>query len=86
MDEKDSKALVESVLARIRPYIESDGATVQLDRIEGDKAMILLRGPTNGCASQSVFIKLSIERMLALEAAGINEVEVVAGLPGVDAG
>ena len=58
---------VEDVLSRLRPSIAMDGGDIVLERIEGNKVFVRLKGACVGCPSSNNTLKNSIEKNLRLE-------------------
>jgi Fe-S cluster biogenesis protein NfuA len=55
---------VESVLARVRPYLRADGGDIALLAVEGNSATVRLTGVCAACPSAPMTLHLGIERAL----------------------
>lgn len=58
---------VESVLARIRPFLQADGGDIHLVRVEGDSASVRLTGMCAGCPSAHMTLHVGVEAALRQE-------------------
>lgn len=70
------------VLEMVRPYMQSHGGDVELDRIEGDTAYVKLHGACNGCSMSAVTLREGVEEALTTNLPEINHVEVAPSDPG----
>jgi Fe-S cluster biogenesis protein NfuA len=52
---------VESVLTRVRPFIQADGGDIQLVRLDGNCADVRLTGRCAGCPSAHMTLYLGVE-------------------------
>jgi Fe-S cluster biogenesis protein NfuA len=55
---------VETVLGRIRPYMEADGGGIELLDVNGTSATVRLTGVCARCPSAPMTLHLGIERAL----------------------
>jgi Fe-S cluster biogenesis protein NfuA len=55
---------VESVLARVRPYMQADGGNVELVCVEGNSAAVRFTGRCAGCPSAHMTLYLGVEMAL----------------------
>ena len=55
---------VESVLARVRPYMQADGGDIELLGVEGNSASVRLTGVCAGCPSAHMTLYLGVEMAL----------------------
>lgn len=58
---------VESVLVRIRPFLQADGGDIQLLDVEGNSAWVRLTGMCAGCPSAHMTLHLGVEEALRTE-------------------
>jgi Fe-S cluster biogenesis protein NfuA len=67
---------VEAVLDEIRPALEMDGGTVELQEITPDMTVRLaMVGACSGCPMSALTIRLGIERLLKERIPGIRAIE-----------
>ena len=62
-----SKERVDSVLARVRPFLQADGGDIVLLNVEGNCADVRLTGRCAGCASAHLTLHLGVETALREE-------------------
>jgi Fe-S cluster biogenesis protein NfuA len=62
-----TKDRVESVLARIRPFMQADGGDIELLNVEGNSADVRLTGMCAGCPSAHMTLYLGVETALREE-------------------
>ena len=55
---------VESVLQRVRPFLQADGGDIQLLDVEGNSASVKLTGMCAGCPSAHLTLYLGVEAAL----------------------
>lgn len=55
---------VESVLVRVRPFLQADGGDIELVDVEGRSARIRLTGMCAGCPSAHMTLHLGVEAAL----------------------
>ncbi len=58
---------VESVLSRVRPFMQADGGDIVLLTIEGNSAEVRLTGLCAGCPSAHMTLHLGVETALREE-------------------
>jgi Fe-S cluster biogenesis protein NfuA len=68
---------VEAVVARIRPFIQSDGGDIELVDVSGNKATVRMSGNCVGCPSAAMTLFLGLEQALRDEVPGFEELTVV---------
>ncbi len=59
-----TKERVETVLARVRPFMQADGGDILLVSIEGNSAGVKLTGMCAGCPSAHMTLYLGVETAL----------------------
>lgn len=70
------EAKINSVLERIRPYLQIDGGDVMLDKISDEGIVELkLLGACNTCPLRPMTLRAGIERALMHEIAEIKRIE-----------
>ena len=62
-----TKERVESVLDRIRPYLQADGGDIELVAINGNCADVKLTGMCAGCPSAHMTLYVGVEAALREE-------------------
>jgi Fe-S cluster biogenesis protein NfuA len=62
-----TKERVESVLDRVRPFLQADGGDVELVAVDGNSADVKLTGMCAGCPSAHMTLYLGIETALREE-------------------
>jgi len=60
---------VETVLGRIRPFMQADGGDIELVDVDGNSAMVKLTGMCAGCPSAHMTLYLGVETALREEIA-----------------
>ncbi len=55
---------VETILERVRPYLQADGGDIQLIRLDGNSADVRLTGRCAGCPSAHMTLYMGIETAL----------------------
>lgn len=68
---------VESVLERVRPFIQADGGDIQLVRLEGNAADVRLLGRCAGCPSAHMTLYLGVEAALRRAIPEFGEIRLV---------
>lgn len=73
------KERVEKVLAKIRPYIQSDGGDISLVEVLEAEGIVKvsLHGACSSCPSSTATLKGGVERMIRAEIPEIKEVVAV---------
>ena len=72
-----SRDQVEVVVARIRPFIQSDGGDIELVAVAGNKATVRVSGNCVGCPSASMTLFMGLEQALRDEVPGFEDLVVV---------
>ena len=62
-----TKERVESVLGRIRPYLQADGGDIELVAVNGNSADVKLTGMCAGCPSAHMTLYVGVEMALREE-------------------
>jgi Fe-S cluster biogenesis protein NfuA len=62
-----TKARVESVLSRVRPFIQADGGDIVLLDVAGNSADVRLTGMCVGCPSAQMTLHFGVEAALREE-------------------
>lgn len=70
---------VEKVIAKVRPYIQSDGGDITLVAVHEDTGIVevALHGACGTCPSSTATLKGGVERMVRAEIPEIKEVVTV---------
>jgi len=68
---------VESVLNRIRPFMQADGGDIELVEIHGNSARVRLTGMCSGCPSAHMTLYVGVETLLREEIKEFEALEVV---------
>jgi len=73
------KERVETVIDKVRPYIQSDGGDITLIDVHEDTGIVEVRlhGACNTCPSSTATLKGGVERMVRQEVPEIKEVVTV---------
>jgi len=62
------KEKVESVIAKIRPYLQRDGGDIELIEVDEDGTVkVRLQGACHGCPGARMTLQLGVERTLKEE-------------------
>ena len=59
-----TKERVQSVLARVRPFLVADGGDIELIDIQGNSATVRLSGACAGCPTAHITLQLGVEAAL----------------------
>jgi Fe-S cluster biogenesis protein NfuA len=62
-----TKERVETVLGRIRPFLQADGGDIEVVRVEGTSVDVKLTGMCAGCPSAHMTLYLGVETALREE-------------------
>jgi Fe-S cluster biogenesis protein NfuA len=62
-----TKERVESVLCRVRPFLQADGGNIELVAVNGNNADVKLTGMCAGCPSAHMTLYLGVETALREE-------------------
>jgi Fe-S cluster biogenesis protein NfuA len=69
-----SKERVESVLSRVRPFLQADGGDIELMAVNGNSAEVRLTGMCAGCPSAHMTLTVGVESAIREE---IPEFEIL---------
>ena len=59
-----SRERVETVLNRVRPFLQADGGDIELVEVDGNSAEVRLTGMCAGCPSAHMTLYLGVEMAL----------------------
>ena len=62
-----TKERVESVLGRVRPFLQADGGDIELIAVNGNSADVRLTGMCAGCPSSHMTLHLGVEAAIREE-------------------
>jgi Fe-S cluster biogenesis protein NfuA len=62
-----SKERVESVLSRVRPFLQADGGDIELLNVSGNSADVRLTGMCAGCPSAHMTLTVGVEAAIREE-------------------
>ena len=62
-----SRERVETVLGRVRPFLQADGGDIEVVEVEGNSASVRLTGMCAGCPSAHMTLYLGVETALREE-------------------
>ena len=62
-----SRERVESVLNRVRPFLQADGGDIELMTVNGNSAEVRLSGMCAGCPSAHMTLHVGVESALREE-------------------
>jgi Fe-S cluster biogenesis protein NfuA len=62
-----SRERVESVLNRVRPYLQADGGDIELMTVNGNSAEVRLTGMCAGCPSAHMTLHVGVESAIREE-------------------
>jgi Fe-S cluster biogenesis protein NfuA len=62
-----SKERVESVLNRVRPFLQADGGDIELMGVSGNSAEVRLTGMCAGCPSAHMTLTVGVESAIREE-------------------
>jgi Fe-S cluster biogenesis protein NfuA len=71
------KERVEAALAKIRPFLQADGGSVELVAIEGTVVKVRLVGACGTCPMSQMTLKAGVERAVKEHVPEITEVVAV---------
>ena len=71
------KEQVESVIAKIRPMLQSDGGDVELVDVVDGVVKVRLQGACAGCPGAQMTLKMGIEKQLKQSIPEVKSVESV---------
>jgi len=73
----DLHARIESVLQRLRPFMQADGGDIQLLDVMGNKARVRLTGKCAGCPSAHLTLHVGVEMAIKEEIPEFEELIVI---------
>jgi Fe-S cluster biogenesis protein NfuA len=62
-----TKERVESVLCRVRPFLQADGGDIEVVQVDGNSVDVKLTGMCAGCPSAHMTLYLGVETALREE-------------------
>ena len=62
-----TKERIESVLKRVRPFLQADGGDIEIVEVNGNSADVRLTGMCAGCPSAHMTLYLGVEMALLEE-------------------
>ncbi|NLY80435.1 MAG: Rieske 2Fe-2S domain-containing protein [Lysinibacillus sp.] len=68
---------VVAVMEEIRPYLNSHGGDIELEKIEGSVVYVRLQGACSGCSLSAVTLKNGVEEAIKTRIPEIEKVEMV---------
>lgn len=68
---EEMRQQVDSIIAKIRPYILRDGGDIEVLKIEDGLVYVKMLGACDGCIALDITLKQGIERMLLENIPGI---------------
>ena len=68
---------VESVLGRVRPFLQADGGDIELIDVDGNSARVRLTGMCAGCPSAHMTLHVGVETALREEIPEFETLRVV---------
>ena len=72
-----TKEQVETVLGRVRPFIQADGGDIEVVDVNGNSADVRLTGMCAGCPSALMTLHVGVEVALRDEIAGFETLRLV---------
>jgi Fe-S cluster biogenesis protein NfuA len=72
-----TKERVESVLGRVRPFLQADGGDIEVVGVEGNSVDVKLTGMCAGCPSAHMTLYLGVEAALRDELPEFESVRLV---------
>jgi len=75
MDE--TRAQVDSLITRVRPYLQRDGGDIEVISVEDGIVYVKMFGACDGCVALDVTLKQGIETMLLENVPGVIAVVTV---------
>ena len=73
----DLHTRIESVLQRLRPFMQADGGDIQLLEVMGNKARVRLTGKCAGCPSAHLTLHVGVELAIKEEIPEFEELIVI---------
>lgn len=68
---------VAAVMEEIRPYLNSHGGNIELEKIEGNVVYVRMQGACSGCSLSAVTLKNGVEEAIKTRVPEIERVEMV---------
>ena len=72
-----SREHVQTVLDRVRPFLNADGGDIELVNVDGNSAVVRLTGMCAGCPSAHMTLHVGIEAALRDEIPDFDTLNVV---------
>ena len=72
-----SRERVESVLNRVRPFLQADGGDIELMAVNGNSAEVRLSGMCAGCPSAHMTLHVGVESALREESPEFETLRLV---------
>jgi len=72
-----TKERVESVLSRVRPFMQADGGDIELVNVSGNDAQVRLTGMCSGCPSAHMTLYMGVEMALREEIKEFEQLQVI---------
>lgn len=72
-----TRETVETVLGRVRPFLQADGGDVELVEVDGRSARVRLTGMCAGCPSAQMTLSVGIESALRNEIPGFETLRLL---------
>jgi Fe-S cluster biogenesis protein NfuA len=73
----DLRTRIESVLHRVRPYLQADGGDIELLDVIGNRAKVRLTGKCAGCPSAHLTLYVGVDMAIKEEVPEFEELIVV---------
>lgn len=73
---KTSRAVVDAVIRRVRPFIVADGGDIELVAVDGETVCVRLTGACADCPSSRLTLQYGIEAALRADHPGVRVVRV----------
>ena len=67
---------VESVLQRVRPFLQADGGDIELVAVDGNRASVRLTGMCSSCPSAHMTLFLGVETVLRRDIPEFEKLEL----------
>jgi Fe-S cluster biogenesis protein NfuA len=71
-----SRAVVDAVIRRVRPFILADGGDIELVAVDGETVCVRLTGACADCPSSRLTLQYGIEAALRADHPGVRVVRV----------
>jgi Fe-S cluster biogenesis protein NfuA len=73
---RTSRAVVDAVIRRVRPFIVADGGDIELVAVDGETVCVRLTGACADCPSSRLTLQYGIEAALRADHPGVRVVRV----------